>query len=58
LTGFHLSVSQRLAVVRATVFYCVKVGSTAYDNHREAVDLDAEGYRLMNGPTLADIDPL
>jgi hypothetical protein len=58
LTGFHLSVSQRFAVVCATVFYCVKVVSAAYDNYREAVDLDREGCRLMNGHTLADIDPL
>jgi hypothetical protein len=46
LTGFHFSLSQGLAVVCATVFYCIDVGAAAYDNDGDAVDLRGEGRRF------------
>jgi len=58
LTSFHFGLSQRLAVVCATVFYRVNVRAAAYDNDRDAVDLGGEGGRLVDGLTSADIDPL
>jgi hypothetical protein len=58
LTGFHFSLSEGLAVVRATVFYCVNLCPTAYDNDGDAVDLRGEGRRLQDGFTSADVDPL
>ena len=58
LTSFHFGLSQRLAVVCATVFYRVNVRAAAYDNDRDAVDLGGEGSHLVDGLTAADIDPL
>jgi hypothetical protein len=58
LTSFHFGLSQRLAVVCATVFYRVNVRAAAYDNDRDAVDFGGEGGRLVDGLTAADIDPL
>jgi len=43
LTSFHFGLSQRLAVVCATVFYRVNVRAAAYDNDRDAVDLGEKG---------------
>ena len=43
LTSFHFGLSQRLAVVCATVFYRVNFRAAAYDNDRDAVDLGGEG---------------
>jgi hypothetical protein len=57
-TSFHFGLSQRLAVVRATVFYRVNLGAAAYDNDRDAVDLGGEGHRLVNGLNSTDVDPL
>jgi hypothetical protein len=58
LTGFHFCVSQRLAVVSATVFYGVQLSAAAYDNDGDAVDLRGEGCRLVDGIASADVDPL
>jgi hypothetical protein len=58
LTSFHFGLSERLAVVCATVFYRVNTRTAAYDNDGDAVDLGREGYRLVNGLNRADIDPL
>jgi hypothetical protein len=58
LTSFHFGLSQRLAVVRATVFYGINLGAAAYDNDGDAVDLGGERCRLVNGIAPADIDPL
>ena len=58
LTSFHFGLSQRLAVVCATVFYRVNVRAAAYDNDRDAVDFGGEGGRLVDELTAADIDPL
>jgi hypothetical protein len=58
LTSFHLGLSQRLAVVCATVFYRINIAAAAYDNDRDAVDLHGEGHRLVNGLNSADVDPL
>jgi len=44
--------------VCATVFYCVNVAPTAYDNDRVADDPRGEGRRLQDGFTSADVDPL
>jgi hypothetical protein len=58
LTGFHGSLPERLAVVCTTVFHCVDVFATPYDNNRDAVDLSRIGRRLVNGLARADIDPM
>jgi hypothetical protein len=58
LTGLHFSFSQRLAVVRATVFYGVNISAAAYDNDGDAVDLCGKRCRLQDGVASADIDPL
>jgi hypothetical protein len=58
LTGFHFGLSQRLAVVCATVFYRIDFRAAAYDNDGDAVDLGGKGTCLVNGLTRADIDPL
>ena len=58
LTSFHFGLSQRFAVVCATVFYRINLGAAAYDNDGDAVDLGREGYRLVNGLNSADVDPL
>jgi hypothetical protein len=58
LTSFHFGLSQRLAVVCATVFYRINLGAAAYDNDGDAVDLGREGYRLVNGLNTTDVDPL
>jgi hypothetical protein len=58
LTGFHFSLSQRLAVVCATVFYRINFRAAAYDNDGDAVDLGGEGAGLPHGLTPADINPL
>lgn len=58
LTGFHFCVSKSLAVVSATVFYCVKLRAAAYDNDGDPVDLRGEGSRLVDGIASADVDPL
>jgi hypothetical protein len=43
LTGLHFRPLQRFAVVRATVFYCVKIWAAAYDKEGHPVDI--HGYR-------------
>jgi hypothetical protein len=58
LTGFHLSFSERLAVVGATVFYGVNLQSAAYDNHWHAVDLDRQRLHLTNGLAGTYVNPL
>jgi hypothetical protein len=58
LTSFHFGLSERLAVVCATVFYRVNTRTAAYDNDGDAVDLGAKGGRLVNRLNRADIDPL
>jgi hypothetical protein len=58
LASFHFGLSQRFAVVGATVFYRVNLGAAAYDNDRDAVDLGREGHRLVNGLNSTDVDPL
>jgi hypothetical protein len=58
LTTFHFGLSQRFAVVCATVFYRVYLGTAAYDNDGDAVDLGGERCRFTNGLTPADIEPL
>jgi hypothetical protein len=58
LAGFHLSFSERLAIVGATIFYCVYLQSATYDNHREAIDLNGQRFRLVNGLARTHIDPL
>jgi hypothetical protein len=58
LASFHFGLSQRLAVVCATVFYRINLAVAAYDNDGDAVDLGREGYRLVNGFNSADVDPL
>jgi hypothetical protein len=58
LATFHFGLSQRFAVVCATVFYRVYLRAAAYDNDGDAVDLGGEGCRLIYGFTPADIEPL
>jgi hypothetical protein len=41
LTSFHFCLSERLAVVCATVFYRINIRTAAYDNDGDAVDLGA-----------------
>src|ERR1700724_245677 len=57
LTALHLRSGERLAVVRATVFYRVQLGAAAYDNHCHAVDLDREGCSFADGVCAPDVDP-
>jgi hypothetical protein len=44
LTRFHFCTLQRLAVMCATVFHCVKLRATAYDEYRKAVDIRGKGF--------------
>jgi hypothetical protein len=57
LTGFHFSLSQCLAVVCATVFYCVGLRAAAYDNDGDAVDLNRQKCCFLHRFTAADVDP-
>ena len=58
LTRLHFRTFQRLAVMCATVFYCVELFSTAYDNDGGAVDLDRERSAFLNGIAAADVNPI
>jgi hypothetical protein len=44
LTLLHFCIVQRLAVMCATVFYCVKLGATAYDKQGKPVDIRRQGF--------------
>jgi len=58
LTSLHFRTPQWLAVVCATVFYCVKLSAAAYDNDGDAVDLNGEGGCLGDGIAATDINPV
>jgi hypothetical protein len=42
LTRLDFRTIQRLAVMRAPVFYSVQLGATAYDKHGKPVDICSE----------------
>jgi hypothetical protein len=48
LTLFHFRIIQRLAVMCATVFYCVKLAAASYDKQGKPVDVRAEGFRICD----------
>jgi hypothetical protein len=44
LTLLHFRIIQRLAVMCATVFYCVKLSAAAYDKQGKPVDIRRQGF--------------
>ncbi len=58
LTRFHFRTFQGFAVMCATVFYCVKLSAAAYDKQGKPVDVRAEGFRIFNRVSAADVDPV
>ena len=58
LTFRHFRTLQGLAVVCATVFYCVELMSAAYDKKGESVDISRERFLIGEGVGGADIHPL
>jgi hypothetical protein len=44
LTRLHFRTFQSLAVMCATVFYCVKLGAAAYDKQGKPVDIRSQGF--------------
>jgi len=58
LTRLHFRIFQRLAVMCATVFYCVKLGAAAYDKQGKSVDVRAEGFRIFDRVGAPDVDPV